>query len=127
MAKFSSSADIFDEGRHWTWRVVRASLGTTTGLIVMAILAKVPKVGMAVGKTAEIRLDGLVETEVRKNGKWGKTVIGDIVAVRDNFRRLADHCKLNDADRNALFDELRKWIYKDHRATSTGEFLGSRK
>ncbi len=123
MAEFSSCSDIYDEGRHWTWRVSRASLGTTTGLIVLATLAKVPKYGVAFGQTAEIRLDGLVETDCRKNGKWGKTIIGDIIAIRDNFRRLSDHCKLNDADRNALFEELRKWILKDHRATSKGEHL----
>ncbi len=42
MAAFHKSADIFDEARPWQWRVVRAAMGTTTGLIVMAIFIPMP-------------------------------------------------------------------------------------
>ena len=85
----------------------------------MAILAKVPKNGMAFGETCDIRLDGVVMTPVRQLGTWGHpTGIGTVESVRDNLRRLADHCKLSDADREALFVELRKWIRRDWRAKS---------
>lgn len=119
MAQFSSSHDIFDESRPWQWRILRASFGTTTGLIAMAMLAKVPKHGMAFGETADIRIDGMVETLFRDRGQWRPpTIIGSIIDVRDNMRRLCDHCKLSDNDRESVFTELRKWIKRDHRAKS---------
>ena len=126
---FSSDADVFDQGRPWQWRVVRASIGTTAGLMVMAMLAKRPKVGPALGMTCDILLDAScnhgngcickVVTPVRRNGVWGRPeVLGTVISVRDNLRTLADHCKLSDPDREALFAELHKWIRKDHRARS---------
>jgi len=87
----------------------------------MAMLGKEPKVGLAFGKNCTIRLDGLVETLVRNNGRWRLTPIGTVQGLRDDMRRLADHCKLTDKDREAMFAELSKWILKDERATSTGE------
>lgn len=85
----------------------------------MAMLAKNPKSGPAFGKNCDILLDGKVTSSVRRNGVWGShEVIGTTISVRDNLRRLADHCKLNDADRNALFAELQKWIRRDFRARS---------
>ena len=119
MAQFSDSKEIFDESHSWQWRVIRASLGTTTGLIVMAMLGQQPKKGIAFGETCNIRLDGLIETKMRKNGTWyPPTVVGTVEAVRDNVRRLCDHCRLSDGEREAVFVELRKWIGRDHRATS---------
>lgn len=119
MPAFSSANDVFDHARPWQFRVVRASIGTTTGLMVMAMLAKEPKAGPALGMTCEILLDSKVVTPVRRHGVWGRPeVIGTVETVRDNLRRLADHCKLPDDERNALFGELHKWIYKDWRAKS---------
>lgn len=119
MPKFSEVSDVYDQGRAWQWRVLRASLGTTTGLIVMAMLAKRPRQGIAFGETCDITLEGFVETMFTHPGKvpfWGR--VGTIQDVRDNVRRLADHCKLSDADREACFAELRKWVRKDYRAKS---------
>lgn len=88
----------------------------------MAILAKTPKLGPAYGTTCDILTNGLVITQHRIDGKWTeKRPIGSVRAVRDGIRRLADHCKLSDKEREALFDELRKWIRKDYRAVSTIE------
>jgi hypothetical protein len=85
----------------------------------MAMLAKQPKKGMAFGQTADISEDGYFETMIRQLGKWcAPTRIGTVEAVRDNVRRLADHCKLEDVERNALFEELRKWVKRDRRAKS---------
>lgn len=86
----------------------------------MAMLARVPRLADAYGDTADIWPDGRVATMVRRRGVWGDKpeVIGTIIAVRDNVRRLADHCKLSDKDRLALFEELRKWIRRDCRAKS---------
>ena len=94
---------------------------------MLAMLAKQRKIGPAFGHTCEILLDGKVITPVRRYGVWGKPeVIGTVESVRDNLRELADHCKLSDADREALFTELRKWIGRDYRATSTGEVIRER-
>lgn len=118
--QFRDDADAFDQARHWTWRVLYASMGTTTGAIVMAMLAKVPKYGRAYGQTCDILTNDIVITPHRINGLWTEQrPIGTITAVRDNMRRLADHCKLDDEEREALFDELRKWVRKDYRAVST--------
>ena len=119
MPHFSTVNDVFDEARPWQYRVIRSSMGTTTGLIVMAMLAKEPRLGPALGHNCDILTDGRVVTPVRRNGEWGPAeVIGTTISVRDNLRELADHCKLNDADRTAMFAELQKWIHKDHRAKS---------
>lgn len=85
----------------------------------MAMLAKQPKHGPALGTTCEILTDGRVIAAVRRYGLWGKPeTIGTVESVRDSLRRLADHCKLSDADREALFGELHLWIKRDHRAKS---------
>lgn len=120
--KFHVSEDVFDESRSWKWRVIYASMGTTPGAIVMAMLAKVPKLGPAYGQTCDILPNGIVITPHRIAGKWTEQrPIGSVIAVRDAMRHLADHCKLKDAEREALFEELRKWIRRDFRAVSTIE------
>jgi hypothetical protein len=65
-------------------------------------------------------------TMCRQNGRWdGAIALGTIQAVRDKFRHLviigclamvrrADR-KLADAEREGLFEELRKWIRKEQR------------
>lgn len=119
MPEFSTVNDVYDQAHSWQFRALRASLGTTVGLIIMAVLAKQPKNGPALGETCEILPDGKVVTPVRRYGVWGKPeVIGTTISVRDNMRRLADHCKFSDADREAMFAELQKWIYRDMRARS---------
>jgi hypothetical protein len=120
---FSTDSDIFDGARSWQWRTIRASLGTTTGAIVQAMLAKQPKNGPALGLTCDITAEGMVETLVReKKGRLflppQRMVIGSVIDVRDNLRRLCDHCKLDDKDRVAFFAEFQKWIRKDYRAKS---------
>lgn len=88
----------------------------------MAILAKTPKLGPAYGKTCDILSNGIVITTHRVNGKWtDMRPIGSVISMRNAMRLLADHCKLPDKEREALFDELRKWIRKDYRAVSTIE------
>lgn len=119
MPEFSAAADVYDRARPWQYRVVRASLATTTGCIVQAMFLCRPRKGPAFGKTCDILTNGTVVTAFRKDGKWVKRYpIGSSEAVRDNMRKLADHCKLNDTEREALFDELRKWVRRDYRAVS---------
>lgn len=94
-------------------------MGTTTGTIITAMFACNPKNGPALGLTCDITLEGKIITPVRRNGVWSRPeVIGTVESVRDNIRVLADHCKLGDRDREALFEELRKWVRRDFRAKS---------
>lgn len=117
--RFYTDSMITDPGMPWKWRLMRAALGTTTGLIVMTILAKQPKRGPALGQHCIIDKEGWIKAQVRKDGQWvGQVRIGTVANVRDALRHLADHCKIDDAQRNELFEELRKWIKKDERATS---------
>lgn len=54
-------------------------------------------------------------------GRMMVECLGPIEDVNDNFRRLADEHKLNDADRIAMFNALRAWFATDARAKSEDE------
>lgn len=127
MAEFSTCEDVFDTSRDWQWRTIRASFGTTTGAILRAVLGHQSKVGLAFGSYCDITKGGVCWTMVRyrKGEPFSWVALGEITAVRDNLRHLADHCKLNDRDRTEMFVSLKKWIRRDDRATSTGEFHGN--
>ena len=94
-------------------------MGTTIGLVVMSMLAKMPKNGPAFGETCDILTDAKMVTPVRRYGVWGAPeAIGTVKSVNDEMRRLCDHCKFSDADREALFVDFRKWVKRDLRARS---------
>lgn len=115
--QFSKDNEVFDEANSWQYRTVRASLGTTTGLIILSLLGKQPRVGVAILGEAEIGHDHVVRCKARdaEGNVYTRYPLGLVHDVRDNVRRLADHCRLGDTDRVALFDELRKWFIKDWR------------
>lgn len=120
--------EVYDQSLPWQWRAIRATLGSSTGAVVMAMLAKEPQFGPAFGAWCEITKDGVIETQVRQQDddgmwRWQKPIpIGTVVQVRDALRRLSqDHCKFNDGEVEALFEEFRKWVRKDHRAKSGTE------
>ena len=118
---YHSSGDVFDQAHSWQFRVLLAAFPhDPMGSVVRAVLGKWMRQGMAHGRTAVIAPDGMVRTAVRdQHGRWWKNMpVGGIIALRDEFRRLADHCRLADAERNALFEELRKWIAEDQRSES---------
>lgn len=51
--------------------------------------------------------------------------VGTTETFTGDLRRVADQCKLNDADRVAFFDKMRGWVVKDERVTPvTGELRG---
>lgn len=111
-----------DNSVPWKFRVTRAVAADPSVLpIVFAILGVVPNLGPCYGDTATIARDGNVYAHIRDvKGHWTKnpTRIGQLITVRDALRRVADHCKLSDADREAFFEEIRKWMSKDQRAQS---------
>ncbi len=119
--KYHAGSEVYDQARTWQFRVLLASFPhDPMGSVVRAVLGKWMQRGMAHGRVARINADGIVLTMVRdRHGRWWKNMpVGSIIVLRDEFRRLADHCRLSDAERNALFEELRKWIAKDERAES---------
>jgi hypothetical protein len=97
------------------------------GCFVLAILGwqhgrKPPRFG----KVAVINKDGMVITNMqdKHGGIHPKHSLGDVQAVIDSFRGLADHLKLNDDERKAMFAELNKWFVHDERANATKEERG---
>lgn len=107
----------------WKRDIILASSPATTGngedmplhLIVLAMLKlerHTPRL-----TSAHISLDGLVYCyRIEERGVVRHVCLGRIDHIRDALRRLADHCKLDDADRQAMFDAFKSWIAKDERA-----------
>jgi hypothetical protein len=120
MHQFSNDLDVFDQSIPWQARALRASVPHPVCGIIMAMTARQPRKADTYGATADILESGQVVTKVRHRGVWSqeKIPIGSITAVRDNVRRLADHCKFSDAEREALFVEFRRWIRTDYRVKS---------
>jgi hypothetical protein len=52
-------------------------------------------------------------------------VFGTAENFNGDLRRVADACKLSDADRIEFFEKMRQWIAKDERTTKiTGKLMG---
>lgn len=108
--------------RSWQDRAIEATGGNRSqlGAILLAMLARVPRYSSfpRFSGLATVTSDGFVmcnfydKAGVFRPGAF----VCDVEDLRDNFRGLADHLKLNDADRNAMFAELLKWIARDYRA-----------
>jgi hypothetical protein len=92
------------------------------GCYVLAILGwqhgrKPPRFG----KVAKIDADGIAWSNMQTKGGdiHPNHCLGPLQDIVDSFRGLADHLKLNDADRLEMFSELRKWFAIDQRARKT--------
>lgn len=109
----------------WKGKAIVATRGNQSrlGCMVICMLGYLPKNPPRMRGLIVITVDGrtLVDCELNNGAGYLATDIGHIDEVRDNFRRLADHLKLEDKDRIAMFDELRKWIKVDMRASSDQE------
>jgi hypothetical protein len=118
--KFHDSERTRDPEDDWRVRIWLASVPDETGLIVQAMMGKhLPRI-IRFGVTCDIDKDGNVGTLIYLPGKvptWKN--IGSTIAVRDALRTLADHCRLTDSERLAMFDLFQKWVRKDFRAVST--------
>lgn len=121
--RYYSGDLVFDLGKSWQFRVALAAFpADPMGLIVRAVLGMNSARGAALGLEATINTDSIVAAKLRgRNGRILNNAhpLGTIIQLRDEFRRLGDHCKLNDGDRMALFEELRKWCGKDLRSRSS--------
>lgn len=114
---------------HWKHRAVRETGGNSTmmGCFVLAILGwqhgrKPPRFG----SRAVINKDGVVISNMQdKDGvKHLNHALGPVQDIIDSFRGLADHLKLDDAERVEMFSELKKWFAHDERANQSNEERG---
>jgi hypothetical protein len=63
----------------------------------------------------------IVADMVTKTGKIAKDfpIYLNEIELRDDFRRLADQLKLNDADRVEMFGAVKRWVVADRRLDPT--------
>lgn len=110
------------EQNSWPFKAVLATRGQQTllGCIVLQLICKTPKNPPRVDSLASVDEAGLCwAAVVNRAGIRRITCLGHITDIRDEFRRLADHLKLDDGERVEMFDELRKWVAVDMRADHT--------
>jgi|CXWL01.1.fsa_nt_gi hypothetical protein len=112
------------ERNTWQYKAVEATRGNQSrlGCILLAVLGRPAKHPPQFGSSATITSDGFVMADfVGRDGRghMGARVCG-ADELRDNFRGLADHLKLDDANREAMFKAVRQWIAVDYRANKEG-------
>ena len=92
--------------------------GSQLRALVEAVFHIWPRKVPAFADNAIITSDGYVMCDFKdKAGRLHRmALVCDVEDLVTNFRGFADHMKLDDTERNLLFDELRKWISVDYRA-----------
>lgn len=119
----------------WAYKAIKATKGNQTrlGCMVIRIIGRAPhnpprfslETGMVILDEATGNKLGLnrgycvADYQARPGKPFLATPIGHVNEITENFRGLADHLKLTDADRIAMFDCLRNWIQQDMTATSS--------
>lgn len=117
-----------EQALNWRGRGVIVTRGNQTlpGCIFLAVIGKAASNPPRIVSGAEIRKDGQViaamQSRQMKEGESELLALCDTVLLRDTWNRLADAIQATDDERAEMFDELRKWILKDWRATS-GDWL----
>jgi hypothetical protein len=104
----------------WAYRLIEALRGNQTlmGAMVIAIAGRAPHHPPRILTGAVVSVDGYLMVNFEGRGKPGEalpSVIGQVEAVRDEFRKVCDKIGLPDEERIKFFDEFRKWIVKDWR------------
>lgn len=123
----------------WQVRALLASRNEHVGIVLLSVLAhtfddampammevafpgfksiSAPFLGSA-GKVA--KTGHIVADVVQRNGTVSKDVAiyRNEVALRDDFRRLADRLALSDADRIEMFKCVQRWVVADRRLDPT--------
>lgn len=108
----------------WQCRAVERTGGNQSllGCFVLAILGwQHGRHPPRFGRVCRIDKEGVVYSNMQaKDGVIHRNHrLCPISEVIDSFRGLADDLKLADGERQAMFDELRKWCFIDERAKST--------
>ena len=108
------------ERQSWQFRAVLATRGNQTlmGTVVLAVIGRNAKNPPWIEEPFTILADGTVITDVVTRDRWlhKNQPLFHVSDLVSEFRRLADHLRLSDDDRIAMFAELRKFIKLDMRA-----------
>lgn len=107
------------EQNSWPYKAILALRGNQTiaGCILLSIIGQMPKHPPRIYTSATVDENGFTWVNMQnRDYVSGTACIGLITDIRDEFRRLADHLKLDDGERIELFEELRKWVAIDLRA-----------
>ena len=111
----------------WRIRAVIATMGNRTrlGTILISVLRKEIGRRPRFGASAIINREGYVLTDfVDRRGTFhANHAICRVGEFRDNFRRLADALKLDDAERKEMMDAIKQWIARDDRPRAEREKL----
>jgi hypothetical protein len=111
------------EKASWQYRAIEVTRGpgTKTGAILLAVLGKQRATVPQFRGSARITSDGymLCNFMSRSGQIHMSAFVGSVEEVVANFRRLADHLKLTDAERTEMFTKLREWVGTDYRSNKT--------
>lgn len=105
----------------WQYRAVQATRGNQTmlGTILLAAIGRNAKNPPWFEPGAEIDADGILMANFVGRDRIDNhqlVPVAKLDAVLTEFNHLADAIKATDDERIAMFEALRKWIAKDHRA-----------
>jgi hypothetical protein len=112
----------------WQYRAVEATRGPETklGAILLAVLDKQRRTIPQFRGKATITSDGFVMCNflAKDGGLRLGAFVCDVDDLVRNFRGLADHLKLSDAERKEMFQAVRNWIGTDYRSNKDLGFPG---
>jgi hypothetical protein len=120
----------------WQAKTLAAAEGKT-GAVILSVLAhnfedRLMLICRAIGfstflpapyleSAGRVAKNGAVIARVRdRDGRlrW-RPLYRSEIALRDDFRRLADRLRLSDTDRTELFDAVKRWVVADRRLDPT--------
>lgn len=93
----------YEEAARWLYDLIFPG-GIVVPAPYLESAGRVAKNGAIIAKLKE--RDGIT--------RW-RAIYSSEIALRDDFRRLADHLKLSDKDRTELFGAVKRWLVADRR------------
>jgi hypothetical protein len=132
LALFSKQADVL--AQMWHTRALRAAKGRAAAVLIAALVAEIPGAVPVLLRVAfpgfkDVKLpqltgyatiagSGRVICDIIDRNRVrcsGEVIYESVEELRDDFRRLADKLKLNDAERKEMSQLLSKWVSSDLR------------
>lgn len=116
MTKLTERQEL--ERASWQYKAIQATAGNQTrlGTILLAAIGRSAKHPPWFGNSAVITSDSFVMCDFtdKRYTQHSGAFVCSVTELRDNFRGLADHLKLGDKDREAMFAKVREWISHDY-------------
>ena len=108
--------------KSWQYRAIEFCHGNQSqlGAFLIAMMGRKVNPPCFHPRGVKINLEGNVLALYRGTAKdkWRVEFVYHVSELVSLFRGLAEKLELSDAERVAMFDELRKFIFKDERAVS---------